>query len=98
MSTEENRLDILISKANQLVEKYLVLKDELKSLAFEKDKLLSQKQKAEDKIKELEEQLYIVKTTKEISVKSTSQDKDYLKSKLDTFIKDIDRCIAVLDK
>lgn len=90
------RLQDLESKIHILVEKYKLLKDELAICVEENFSLKELVKKQTVQLNNFENQYKISKIV--ASIAPNAEDAAELKEKIDTYIADIDKCIAYLSK
>ena len=83
------KVGILVTRYNELKEDCRVLESENKAL---KEQLKSEKGKGES----LKQELNLVKVKKAV-VPSSDEERTELKRKINEFIKEIDRCVAMLN-
>lgn len=83
------KIGILVTRYNELKEDYKVLENENKAL---KEQFKSEKAKGET----LKQELNLVKVKKAV-VPSSNEERTELKRKINEFIKEIDRCVAMLN-
>ena len=95
-------MDILTPKLIGIKEKLVVLTDKYTQLQESNDLLLEENQQVKvenagnlTKLEALDEQLNILKLSK--SVSGSEEDKTELKKKLNEFLREIDKCLALLN-
>lgn len=95
METLTPRLTDIKTKLLTLMDKYETLKDSLEGLKAEHDLIMDENKINLSKLGTLDEQLNILKLSKSIS--GSTEDKTELKKKLNEFIREIDKCLALLN-
>lgn len=95
-------MDLLTPKLFDIKDKIVVLTDKYTELQEANDLLLEENQQIKvenagnlSKLEALDEQLNILKLSK--SVSGSEEDKSELKKKLNEFIREIDKCLALLN-
>ena len=94
------RLDKITQRVQALVSKNDQLQGYLTKTDAENDQLKAQVKERNSKIEELESQLRILKLAKQVSTGGTVADEEgkaELKKKINEFIKEIDKCVALLN-
>lgn len=92
----EDTMDQLQSKVRQLIGMYEQERAEREKLIGEKTELLEQIRLGEDRIKELEEQYNKIKFSKALI--ASSGDVHDAKLKVNRMVREIDKCIALLNR
>ncbi|MCB9256545.1 MAG: hypothetical protein H6579_05390 [Chitinophagales bacterium] len=97
MKNYSSRLIAIKAKVNSLLGEIASLKNEIitlnnSNLALEKDLA-----KQDEELKDLNEKLKLLKLAKSISGEESPKDKTELKRKINEYIKEIDRCIALIN-
>jgi len=95
METLTPRLTDIKTKLLTLMDKYETLKDSHEGLKAEHDLIMDENKINLSKLGTLDEQLNILKLSKSIS--GSTEDKTELKKKLNEFIREIDKCLALLN-
>lgn len=95
LSTEIN---ILTEKTALLVERYKALKQNNESLEHENAALKEKIEEQSSLIASLETETKELKISKKMLSGEGVENKEELKKMLDTYIRDIDKCIAALDE
>jgi len=90
------RIDRIQTKVNKLIQLHIKVKGEKEKLQTEKEDLLQSLQQGRLAISELEEQNKRIKLAKSLSA-SGSNSSD-IKLKINEMVKEIDKCIAYLNK
>lgn len=97
MTDPNNELIVeLKDKINRLVQQYQGLKSEVQLLENEKDKLTSQLEEASNEYKNLEQRFNNLKLTKDL-VAGSSEAGD-TKKRIGQIVREIDKCIALLNR
>ena len=87
-----NKID---KKVNRLLSNYNGLKQHNDELIREKKQLKELVREKEQKIEELENKLKMIKIAENLP--TGNEDKQQIKKKINTFVKEIDKCIAMLN-
>lgn len=99
MENYVNRLKILSSKINKFIEKNSLLQKENVILGEEINAFKNKIDDKNKKILELEEKIKLLKLAKTISSDSTEySEKTELKRKINEYIKEVDKCIGMLNE
>lgn len=85
-----------MGKINQVLEKYIQLEEKYLSLLEDRNELKAQLNQKEIKLKELDNNLKLLKLSKGSGGMSDS-DHTELKLKINEYIKEIDKCMAMLN-
>ncbi len=86
--------EILITKVEKLLKKYNQLKVEKNQLKQDNIELKGKLTESNSQIKDLQDRLALLKTAKSFSLQ---QDRTNVKHKINEYIREIDRCIALLN-
>ncbi len=89
-------VDNLEEKISILVDRYLVLKTKVNELSLQNEKLKEELHKANDKCFKLEETYNTLKVSKVLEV--SGSDASDAKHKITELVREIDRCIALLNR
>ncbi|HXH18573.1 MAG TPA: hypothetical protein VNJ07_05775 [Chitinophagales bacterium] len=90
------KVGILIARYNEAKEEYQILEQKNKSLADENKRLKEQLEAEKAKYESLADELNLTKLQKAI-VPQTDEERTELKRKINEFIKEIDRRVALLN-
>lgn len=90
------KIEQIIKRTERLVSQHDKLKQELADAQQENLKLKEQLKGQEEKVSELGHQLSVVKVAKQLSA-TTEEEKVELKKKINEFIREIDKCVALLN-
>jgi len=90
------RLDKVFDKVNGLLKHYEQTKRDHALLKEENEQLQKLLKERNAKMEELENQMKVLKLAKQVSV-SGDGEKTELKRKINEFIKEIDKCVALLN-
>ncbi len=85
----------LLDKTETLMVKYAKLREEAARLRQEVGNLQEDKAKRDARIKELDEKVTVLKTAKEIG--TDEEDRSAIRQKVNEYIREIDKCIAMLN-
>lgn len=88
MSDFSKKFDGILEKINILAERYVSAKEE-------NGKLVRENMELKEKLSQLEKDLKVLKVAKSIS--STDDNPEETKKKINEFIREIDKCIAMLN-
>jgi len=95
MVNHEEQLKILQQKVQQLVKQYLVLQKENISLKKEIEKNVSQSTEKKHQIEKLQQQL----DTRNLGTQVwQEEDKKLLQKRIDGYLKEIDKCLQLLNQ
>ena len=89
-------IDSLEIKINKLISLYNVTKQEKEIIVNENENLKNEFAKKQEVVKELEEKIKVIKISNLVS--SDDEDKKKTKQKINEYVREIDRCIALLNK
>lgn len=89
-------IESIESKVKRLVLLYKQIKQENSQLENENKSLQLELAKKEQQIVELEEKIKVIKITHLVS--SSDEDKKRVKIKINEYVREIDRCIALLNQ
>ena len=89
-------IDSLEVKINKLISLYNVMKQEKKIIVNENINFKNKLTKLQEVVEKLEEKIKIIKISNLVS--SDSEDKKKTKQKINKYVREIDRCIALLNK
>jgi len=89
-------VDSLEIKINKLISLYNVTKQEKEIIVNENENLKNEFAKKQEVVKELEEKIKVIKISNLVS--SDDEDKKKTKQKINEYVREIDRCIALLNK
>jgi phage shock protein A len=95
MEDLSTRFANLLDKTETLLVKYAKVRDEAGRLRGELDALRRQNEEREARIRELDEKVTILKTAKEMG--NDEEDRAAIRQKVNEYIREIDRCIALLN-
>ena len=90
------KIEQIIKRTERLVSQHDKLKQELADVQQENLKLKEQLKEQDEKVSELGHQLSVVKVAKQLSA-TTEDEKAELKKKINEFIREIDKCVALLN-
>lgn len=91
----KHKLNSVVDRINILLERHLQLREENRELKQENAELQDKIKEYQAKIGELDHQLKTLKLAKQAD---SSDDKTELKLKVNEYIREIDKCIAMLNK
>tara|TARA_B100000959_G_scaffold252526_1_gene282690 strand:- start:317 stop:598 length:282 start_codon:yes stop_codon:yes gene_type:complete len=89
-------IDSLEVKINKLISLYNVMKQEKKIIVNENRNFKNKLTKLQEVVEKLEEKIKVIKISNLVS--SDSEDKKKTKQKINKYVREIDRCIALLNK
>lgn len=89
------KFDNLFDKVETLMVKYARANEENRRLAEENEKLRAQKKERDETIRTLDHKIGVLKTAG--SVGGNPEDKAEIRQKVNEYIREIDRCIAMLN-
>jgi flagellar biosynthesis/type III secretory pathway chaperone len=89
-------VDSLEMKINKLISLYTVTKQEKVIIVNENANLKNELAEKQEVVKELEEKIKVIKISSLVS--SNDEDKKKTKQKINEYVREIDRCIALLNK
>ena len=89
-------IDSLEVKINKLISLYNVMKQEKKIIVNENINFKNKLTKLQEVVEKLEEKIKVIKISNLVS--SDSEDKKKTKQKINKYVREIDRCIALLNK
>lgn len=95
MSSISTKLDAIIGKMNTILDDYINLEEEYLKLLEDRDIIKQKLTQQQTNIHELEEQLRYLKLSK--SANLSVDDKSEVKASINGMLKEIDRCIAMLN-
>lgn len=98
MNNYPSRLLIINNKVKQLLEEIALLKNEKNDLNSSNLALSLELNQQKDLIKELNEKVQMLQLAKSIGGEVKPQETTDLKRKINEYIKEIDRCIALLNE
>lgn len=98
MEAYSSRLIVIINKVKSLLGENQSLKNELDKLNNTNLALLKEAEEKNNLIKELKDKNQMLTLAKSISGEEEPQQKTELKRKLNEYIKEIDKCIALLNE
>lgn len=96
MDLYKEKLDNIERKAQQLTAAHLQLKDKYNNLKNENEELLKLLKEQGAQLEEMEDKLKVIKVAKQLGA-SPDDDKNELKKKINEYIKEIDKCVALLN-
>lgn len=97
MSDEQNNIVInLESKVQNLIKLHNKLKDENEKLNKDNKSLLESREENTFKIKELEQKIELIKTSK--IIQASEPEIQDAKTKINRIVREIDNCIALLNR
>jgi len=96
MSEENQSLDGVIHKINKILGKYIELEEKYLNLLEDNSKLKSVIKENKEQINELDNNIKVLKLSKGSAVVAGS-DHTELKLKINEYIKEIDKCMAMLN-
>ena len=85
------------SKVNKIISLYNSLKKEKEEILEENTRLKSQVALRDDNIKRLEEKIKLLRITKSVVAQDVEKNKES-RQKINEYVREIDRCIALLNK
>jgi len=99
MSNLSQQLDAILDKINQLLQQHLQLEEEHMKLLEENNVLKTTAENKTKKIIELENAVKVLKLSKTIAAgnSGTEEDKSELKKKINEMIREVDKCLALLN-
>jgi len=89
-------VDSLEMKINKLISLYTVTKQEKAIIVNENANLKNELAEKQEVVKELEEKIKVIKISSLVS--SNDEDKKKTKQNINEYVREIDRCIALLNK
>jgi len=89
------KLDGIIAKLNKFKKDYKSAKEENKKLKEDSNTLVEQANLNAEKVKELEKELNLVKVSKILT--DNNLDNKTVKKQINEYIKELDKCIALLN-
>ena len=95
MDQAKHKINGIVDKINRLLERYLKLQSINRDLEQENLELRSKVKEYEAKMHQFEDQLKTLKIAKGVDA---SDEKTELKLKINEYIREIDRCIAMLNE
>jgi len=95
MSDLEKKLEGIKRKMKEVLKSHLLIQEDQKKLAEKHQQTSTSLEDAENRVKELEKELNLSKISKTIS--ETKKDNTDVKKKVNEFIREIDKCIALLN-
>lgn len=98
MSNYSSRLLVIKNKVGALLDENAVLKSDKNQLNSTNLALQTELEAAKAQIQELQEKMQMLKLAKSIGTEETKEEKTDLKRKINEYIKEIDRCIALLNE
>ena len=98
MITTEVNFDEIKIKVKKLIHLHTDLRQENENLKEQNKELLNTTETLKNKITELENQNKLIKLGQVIKTGGTDQNSRNLKLKINEYIKEIDKCLAVLNK
>lgn len=96
MSVIAKKLDQVLDRTQKLVELSKALQEQNDLICLENQSLKVALESSENKRKEVEEKLRVVKLAK--SLEGTSEKTLDIKQKINEFVREIDKCIVLLNK
>lgn len=93
-----NRLSKIAAQTKKIIENNQLLQKENVTLTEQKLDLKLQLESKEQQISELNERVKVLKLAKSISGSEVSPEKTELKRKINEYIKEVDKCIAMLNE
>ncbi len=85
----------ILDKVETLMVKYARAKEENKNLRTELEDMRRLKEERDQRVRELDEKITVLKTVREIG--QDDEDRAAIRQKVSEYIKEIDRCIALLN-
>ena len=85
------------SKVNKIISLYNSLKKEKEEILEENKRLKSEVEDRDKDIKRLEEKIKLLRITKSVSAQDVEKNKES-RQKINEYVREIDRCIALLNK
>ena len=85
------------SKVNKIISLYNSLKKEKEEILEENKRLKSEVEDRDKDIKRLEEKIKLLRITKSVSTQDVEKNKES-RQKINEYVREIDKCIAVLNK
>ncbi len=96
MDQYNNKLNQIQKKAQQLASAHVEIKEKYTSLKRENAELLKLLKEQGLELEEMESKLKVLKVAKQLAA-SPDDDKSDLKKKINEYIKEIDKCVALLN-
>lgn len=90
------KIEQILKRTERLVGQYDKLKQELADVQEENRQLKEQLEQKSEKVHDLDHELSMVKVAKQLSA-FPEEEKVELKKKINEFIKEIDKCVALLN-
>jgi peptidoglycan hydrolase CwlO-like protein len=95
MTDFSGRIDNLYDKVETLMVKYARLREENRRMQEELDQLHKEKDLRDEHIQDLNHRINVLKTSKQLE--RSEEDNAEIRQKLNAYIREIDRCIALLN-
>lgn len=96
MDLYNEKLSSIEKRAQQLVAAHVQLKDKYNSLKAEHSELMDLLKEQGAQLEEMENKLKVIQVAKQLGA-SPDDDKNDLKKKINEYIKEIDKCVALLN-
>lgn len=98
MENISSSLEAINAKIEKLIHLHRSLLDQNKDLALEKQELMARVKNQEQEIKQLNENYRILKITKTLAEAAPNETNADARSKINELVREIDKCIALLNK
>ena len=92
-----NLVNNIEKKVNKLITLYQSVKKEKQNIFIENKQLKSDLSEKDKSIKKLEEKIKLLRITKSVSTQDEARNKES-RQKINEYVREIDRCIALLNK
>lgn len=96
MDRYNEKLEQVFKKVQQLASAHAQLKDDHKRLKAENEELLKLLKEQGEQIDDMEGKMRVLKVAKQLG-SSPEEDRNELKKKINEYIKEIDKCVALLN-
>lgn len=88
----------LEAKVKKILTLHVSLKSQIESLKADNQKLTENIHQQQEEIRKLSEEAQLLKLARSVNSGSESHDKPEMKAKLNELIRDIDKCLALLNR
>jgi uncharacterized protein YoxC len=93
----KNLVENIEKKVSKLIQLYQSVQKEKEEILTESNKLTSDLSDKEETIKRLEEKIKLLRITKSVSAQDDAKNKES-RQKINEYVREIDKCIALLNK
>ena len=94
MSEISEKLDGILKKINKLLERQILLQEQNVELKGQREKLQEELEQQKQFVSDLENKIKTLQIAKSVDIE---EDKTALKQKINEYIREIDKCIALLN-